>query len=160
MANKTTKFGTKVYVCATAQDSDLNQAAFEALTWVQVGKVGNIGDFGATSNDVTYNTLDEAVMSHQKGVGDAGSPDIEVAAIFSDPGQIILRTFGDPLNQHNMAIKIERNDKPTGYSTNTIAYTRGTVSGPTYLGGGSDTVEREKYTLRLNQVAIRVDPQP
>jgi len=160
MTNKTTKKGSKIYVCSTAQDSDLNQAGYEALTWVQVGKVGNIGDFGATSNDVTYNTLDEAVTTHQKGVADAGSPDIEVASIYDDAGQIILRTFGDPLNQHNMAIKIERNDKPSGFSTNTIIYGRGVVSGPMYPGGKSDDFDLEKFTLRLNQIPIRVNPQP
>lgn len=160
MANKTTKKGSKVYVCVTAQNSDLIQAAFEALTWVQVGKVGKVGDFGATSNDVTYNTLDEAVATHQKGVADAGSPDVEVASVYDDAGQIILRTFGDPLNLNNMAIKIERNDKPSGYSTNTIIYSRGVVSGPMYPGGGSDDFDLERFTIRLNQIPLRVNPQP
>lgn len=157
MANKTTKKGTKLWVCATSQDSDLNQSAYAALTWVQVGKVGNIGDFGATSNDVSYNTLDEPVTTHQKGTADAGSPDVEVASIASDAGQIILRTFGDPTNLHNMAVKIERNDMPSGGTTNTVVYSRGVVSGPMYPGGGSDDFDLERFTIRLNQIPIRVN---
>lgn len=158
MANKTTKKGSKVYVCSTAQNSDLNQAGFDALAWVQVGKVGKIGDFGATSNDVTYNTLDESVTTHQKGVADAGAPDIEVASIYDDAGQIILRSFGDPLNLNNVAIKIERNDKPSGLTTNTIIYSRGVVSGPMFPGGGSDDFDLERFTVRLNQIPLRVNP--
>ncbi|MBD8651484.1 hypothetical protein IFT66_10380 [Rhizobium sp. CFBP 13726] len=157
MPNKATKFGSKVYVCALAQNTDLTSTTFAALTWVQVGKVGNIGDFGATSNMNSYNTLDEAVGQQQKGTASAGSPQIEVASVASDAGQVILRTFGDPLNQDNMAIKIERNDKLTTGGLNTIFYSRGVVSGPLYPGGGSDDFELERFTVGLNQLPIRVN---
>ncbi|WJR66950.1 hypothetical protein QTA58_22625 [Neorhizobium sp. CSC1952] len=159
MANKSTKKGSKVYVCATAQNEDLDQAGFEGLTWVQVGKVGNIGDFGADSTMNSYNTLDEAVTQKQKGTANAGDPQIEMADIADDPGQVILRTFGDPLNQNNLAIKIERNDKPQAGWSNTILYSRGVVSGPLYPGGGSDDFELARYTIGLNQLPIRVNPE-
>jgi hypothetical protein len=158
MANKATKKGSKIWVCATAQNNDLTQAGYEALVWVQVGKVGNPGDFGATSSLPTYDTLDEAVTQKQKGIANAGDPQIEVASLYDDAGQIILRNFGDPLNQNNMAIKFERNDKPAGATTNTIIYSRGVVSGPMYPGGGSDDFELERFTIGLNQLPIRVNP--
>lgn len=157
MAVKATKKGSKVYVCATAQNDDLNQAGYEGLTWVQVGKVGSVGDFGATSNIVNYDTLDEDVTTKQKGVANAGDPEIEVASVYDDAGQVILRSFGDPTELDNMAIKIERNDGPSGM-TNTIIYSRGVVSGPTYPGGGSDDFELERFTVGLNQLPIRVNP--
>jgi hypothetical protein len=157
MAAKSTKKGSKVWVCATAQNSDLNQAGYEALTWVQVGKVGNPGDLGATSNLPTYDTLDETVTQKQKGVANAGDPQIEVASVASDAGQIILRTFGDPLNQNNLAIMWERNDMPSGGAANTRIYSRGVVSGPMYPGGGSDDFDLERFTIGLNQIPIRVN---
>ncbi|MBB3607343.1 hypothetical protein [Rhizobium sp. BK602] len=157
MANKSTKKGSKVYVCETAQNSDLTASAYAALTWVQVGKVGNIGDFGSDSTINNYNTLDEPVQQKQKGVSNAGDPELEVASIADDPGQDILRVFGDPLNINNMAIKVERNDAPQG-KTNTIFYSRGVVSGPLYPGGGSDDFDLEKFKIGLNQLPIRIDP--
>ncbi len=157
MANKTTKKGSKVYVCEDPQNTDLTSSTYAALTWVLVGKVGNIGDLGATSNINVYNTLDEAVSQKQKGVANAGDPQIEVADVADDAGQVILRGFGDPLNQNNCAIKIERNDAPPG-KTNTIFYSRGVVSGPLYPGGGSDDFDLARYTIGLNQLPIRVDP--
>ena len=135
MAAKSTKKGSKVWVCATAQNSDLNQAGYEALTWVQVGKVGNPGDLGATSNLPTYDTLDETVTQKQKGVANAG----------------------DPLNQNNLAIMWERNDMPSGGVANTRIYSRGVVSGPMYPGGGSDDFDLERFTIGLNQIPIRVN---
>jgi hypothetical protein len=157
MANKSTKKGSKVFVCATAQNSDLIESAYAALTWVQVGKVGNIGDFGATSTQPTYDTLDEPVTQKQKGTANAGDPQIEVASVATDAGQVILRTFGNPLNQDNMAIKIERNDGGADF-TNTVFYSRGVVSGPVYPGGGSDDFDLERFTIGLNQLPIRVNP--
>ena len=157
MSNKATKKGTKVYVCATAQNSDLDQAGYEGLTWVQVGKVGSVGDFGATSTINQYDTFDEDVTQYQKGTANAGQPEIEVASVYDDAGQIILRTFGDPLEQDYMAIKFERNDGPSGMS-NTIFYSRGAVSGPLFPGGGSDDFELERFTVNFNQIPIRVNP--
>jgi len=157
MANKSTKKGSKTYVCATAQNADLNQTAFEALTWVQVSKVGNVGDFGSESNIVTYDTLDEDVTQKQKGTANAGDLTIEVASDASDAGQDELRTFGVPTNLNNIAVKIERNDMPAGGSTNTIFYSRGVVSGPVLVGGGNDDFDIERFTIGLNQLPIRVD---
>ena len=157
MANKSTKKGSKVYVCETPQNSDLTASAYAALTWVQVGKVGKVGDFGSDSTINHYDTLDEPVQQKQKGVSNAGDPELEVASIADDPGQDILRTFGDPLNVNNMAIKVERNDAPQG-KTNTVFYSRGVVSGPLYPGGGSDDFDLEKFKIGLNQLPIRVDP--
>ena len=143
MTNKSTKKGSKVYVCETPQNTDLTATAYAALTWVQVGKVGKVGDFGSESTINNYNTLDEPVQQKQKGVSNAGDPELEVASIADDPGQDILRTFGDPLNINNMAIKVERNDAPQG---------------PLYPGGGSDDFDLEKFKIGLNQLPIRVDP--
>jgi hypothetical protein len=151
MPIKATHKGTTIHVCSTAQNDDLNQAGYEALTWVQVGKVGNPGDFGATSNLPTYDTLDEAVTQKQKGVANAGDPQIEVASIPSDAGQIIMRSFGHPLNEDNMAIKWTR-------SNSQVLYSRGVVSGPMYPGGGSDDFVLERYTVGLNQLPVIVNP--
>lgn len=157
MPNKATKQGSKIYVCSTAQNNDLSQSAYALLTWVQVGSVGRIGDFGPDAKINSYMTLDEVVVQKQKGTADAGSPELEVASLPTDAGQIILRTFGDPLYVDNMAIKIERNDGDPG-KTNTIFYSRGIVSGPVLKGGSGDDFEVEVFSINLNQLPIRVNP--
>lgn len=159
MAKKTTKKGTKVYVTASVQNEELSQAAFEGLAWVQVKKIGSIGDFGATSEINIYDTLDEAVSQKQKGTANAGDPVVECASVYDDPGQIILRDFADPLNLDMTAVKIERNDSPDGVLSNTIFYSRGIVSSLLYPGGGSNDFDLERFTLGLNQLPLRVDPE-
>lgn len=153
-----TNKGRKVYICATVKPSDLTKEQFEALTWVQVGKVGNVGDFGRQTNIVSYTTLDTEYQQKSKGISNAGDPVIECARNYSDAGQILMRTAGAPTSRYSYALKIEENDKPTSDYTNTIHYVRGKVAGPVNLGGGNEDFVREQYTIGLEQV-LTVDPE-
>jgi hypothetical protein len=149
--------GSKVYVCETAQNSDLNAAAFAALTWVEVGNVGNIGETGTNTNLVSYNELSTLVTQKAKGVSDAGSPTVECARSPTDAGQVIMRTISVPTDTNNYAFKYEKNDAPAGY-TNTIHYYRGVCVGPTRPNGGVEDFDLEVYMLGLNQVEVTVNP--
>ena len=153
-----TMSGGKLYVCATAQNDDLTEAEFEALTWVQVKGVGSHGETGTNTNIVTYDTWDTEFVQKSKGTSNAGDPEIEVARIATDAGQIILRDFGDHFNKNNCAFKIERNDKPVGgTSTPTTIYNRGLVTGPRTTHGRNEDFELEMYTLALQQGQITVE---
>ncbi|PCI03446.1 MAG: hypothetical protein COB78_10840 [Hyphomicrobiales bacterium] len=144
-------------ICVTPQPADLNKAGFEALTFVSVSNVGNLGETGKSENILTYNTLDTAVAQKAKGVADAGNPTVECARLFSDPGQVALNAAAATNLQY--AFKIERNDSPDGILTNTIIYNRGLVTGPTRPNGGNEDFDLEVFTLALNQLEVVVDPE-
>ena len=150
--------GSKLYVCATPQNSDLSQAAYEALTWVEVKAIGNHGETGPNTNILTYDTWDTVVIQKAKGTTDAGSPEIEVARIPSDPGQQILRAAAK--TNFNYAFKMVRNDKATTNGTPTVLYNRGLVTGPRRPHGRNEDFDLEIFTLALNQLEITVDPNP
>lgn len=143
--------GTTLWVCATAQPSDLDQAGFEALPWVQVKQVGSIGETGPNTNILTYDTLDTEVSQKAKGITNAGDPPIEVARVPDDPGQVIMRTAGAPSNDDSFAFKIVKLD------TTTI-YNRGIVTGPMRPNGRNEDFDLETYTLGLVQVEVVVNP--
>lgn len=156
IAHANTNAGAKVYVCATPQPAALDQTAYEALTWVLISNVGNHGETGTNTNILTYDTWDTDVIQKSKGISDAGSPEIEVARIPTDAGQIILRNAGD--TNFNYAFKMERNDKPNATGTPTILYNRGIVTGPRRPFGRNEDFDLEMFTLGLNQKEIVVDP--
>ena len=153
-----TNAGAKFYVCATPQPTALTKTGFEALTWVLVGGVGNVGETGTTTNMLNYNTWDTDVIQKAKGTSDAGNPDIEVARDPSDAGQDIMRAAA--LTNLNYAFKIMRTDYPDSDpdSTPTIVYNRGLVSGPRTPNGQVEDFDLEIYTLGLQQKQITVDP--
>lgn len=148
--------GAKLYICATAQNTDLNEAAFEALTYVQIKGVGSHGETGTNTNVVSYDTWDTEFVQKAKGTSNAGDPEVELARIPADAGQVILRTAGDHFNKNNYAFKIELNDAPSGGTPTTI-FNRGMVAGPRIPFGRNEDFITEIYTLALQQQQIIVD---
>lgn len=148
---------SKIYICATPQNADLDQTGFEALAWVEVKGIGNLGETGKSTNILTYPTWDTTVVQKAKGLTDAGSPTLEVARIPTDPGQTILRNAGAVGNNNNYALKIQRADGTT--STNgTVQYNRGLVGGPTRPNGANEDFDLEIFTFGLQQEEIVVNP--
>lgn len=152
----TTLSGSKLYVCATAQNTDLDAAAFAALTWVQVKGVGSHGETGSNTNIVSYDTWDTEFVQKAKGTSNAGDPEVELARIAADAGQLILRTAGDHFVKDNYAFKIVKNDAPLA-GTPTIIYNRGLVAGPRTPHGRNEDFDLEIYTLALQQGQIIVE---
>lgn len=149
MPEAQTNSGSKLYICTTPQNDDLTETAFKALTWVQIARVGNVGERGGSTNILSYNTWDTLVSIKGKGVTDAGSPTIEVAEDLSDPGQIALRAAGSPLVQDNYAFKVLRTD-------GSMEFFRGIVTGPVFNGGGNEDFVLNRFPLGLNQLPMRV----
>lgn len=141
----------KVYVCAAPQNTDLDQAGFEALTWVKVGNVGSVGETGSKTNLVSYDELETDVTQKAKGITDAGSPEIECARNATDAGQIILRTVGAHNDANNYAYKWTKVD-------GTVHYYRGVCTGPTRPNGRNEDFDLEVFTLGLNQAELTVNP--
>lgn len=153
-----TNAGGKLYVCATPQQNDLSQAAYEALAWVEVKGIGNHGETGASTNILNYDTWDTIVIQKAKGTTNAGDPEVEVARIPSDPGQIIMRNAAK--TNFNYAFKMVKNDKATIDGTPTVLFNRGLVTGPKRPHGRNEDFDLEVFTLALNQLEIVVDPNP
>lgn len=156
MATVGTMGGVKLYMCATAQTSTLNQAAFEALTWVEIKKVGDVSGVGTTANVLTYNTLGDDVSQKGKGVRNGGDWNIELARVYNDTGQDALRVAAD--SNLDYAFKLEYSDSPDGIMTNTIIYNRGIVNEQATGSGRREDFVLERYILGMQQKNIRVDP--
>lgn len=156
MAN--TNAACKWFVCVEPQDEKLTKEDYEALTWVEITGIGNVGETGKSTNVVTYNTWDTDVADKAKGVTDAGSPTFEVARDPDDAGQEILRTAGAVGNNHKYAFKELRADAKTTEGTGTIMYNRGIVAGPTRPNGGNEDFDVEVFTFGFVQEEIVVDP--
>lgn len=148
--------GRTLFVSAAAQQADLNQTQFEALTWVEVGLMGSMGEIGTTTNILTYDTWSELVVQKAKGQSNAGDPTIEVARSFDDPGQVILRTIA--LTNLNYAFYVEGNDIAEPGGSGTIRYLRGLCVGPTVPQGRNEDFDLEIFTLALQQFQVVVDP--
>lgn len=160
MAGALTQAGAKFYIAvddvsseAIAKDTDLSQTDYEALTWLEVKGVGNVGQTGTDTNVVSYDELATEVTQKGKGISNAGDPDIECRRIGSDPGQVEMRRATGTTNSY--AFKYELDDS-AGVNGTTF-YNRGLVMGPTRPNGGNEDFDLEVYTLGLNQKEVVVE---
>lgn len=157
MADTGLKRLSKLYICETAQSADLNQAGYEGLTWVEVGNIVTMPDFGITDNIVTQDYVNTDVSQKQKGFRNASDTEIVVGYDPDDAGQDALRVAAG--TRYNYAFKLESSDAPDASTTNTIRYSRGVVGGPNFTSGGGEDFDNDTYQLGLNQAPIVVKPE-
>lgn len=141
--------GVVVAISTTAEDDDLDQAGFEALTYTDVSNVGSIGEYGINTNMITYDTMDTLVSRKAKGITNAGDPQIEAARTDGDTGQGHLNAAGAPNYFNARAIKITKQD-------GSIDYLRGLVAGPNSPSGRNEDFDLHVWTLGLNQAPLHV----
>ena len=151
-----TNQGRKFYVCATPQPADINQAAYESLTFVEVKKIGNVGESGTTTNIVSYDTMDTEFSQKGKGISNAGDPTVEYARDYTDAGQNALRVAAK--TSFIYATKTEYDDSPDGILSNTLIFNRGILTGPTRANGAVEDFILEVMTFGYVQEEIVVDP--
>jgi hypothetical protein len=143
--------GNTLSICTTVQNDDLDESGFAALSYVKVSGVGSVGEYGISTNTLTYDTWDSLVSQKAKGITNAGDPAVEVARSHDDAGQVALRAAGLPNVYDNYAFKVTKQD-------GSVDYLRGLVAGPTKPNGRNEDFDLEMFTLMLNQVPVTVDP--
>jgi len=153
MAN--TNKGRKFFICATAQPIDVNSAGYEGLTWVEVKNIGSIGQTGTDTNIVNYDELSTDVTQKEKGISNAGDPEVEMARNASDAGQDLMRSSA--ITKQYWAFKVEDDDKVTGPGHGTRYYMRGLVTGPTRPNGRNEDFNLEIFKLGLVQLEVIVE---
>jgi len=160
MAGVLTQAGAKFYIAvdvttseALPKDTDLTKTEYEALTWLEVKGVGNVGQTGTDTNVVNYDELATDVTQKGKGISNAGDPDVECRRIGADPGQVEMRRA--TTTKSSYAFKYELDD--SGGVNGTTFFNRGLVMGPTRPNGGNEDFDLEVYTLGLNQKEVVVE---
>lgn len=147
--------GRKIYISnAYVPNADLDQSGFEALTYVEITKVGSFANISMSTNYPTYGLLNEDVADKQKGLTTPGDTSCEVRPDSTDAGQVLLAAAA--LTRKSWAFKIEEDDAPSASTTNSIMYVRAVVGAPEQGLGGSDDFRTESYPIGVQQLPIKV----
>lgn len=139
--------GRTISISTTVQNSDLNLAGFQGLSYTTASNVGSIGPYGISTNVISYDTLDTLVTRKAKGITNAGDPEIEAARVSDDPGQIAFSAAGAPGVFDNYAFKVTNQD-------GSVDYLRGLVMGPNRPNGRNEDFDLVVWTIGLNQVPV------
>lgn len=156
MADVFTASGTKLSIASVGATVPGDAAAFAALTWVEVGLVETIGEYGDESSAVTFAALGDGRVRKGKGARDAGTLTVTCAHDALDAGQVLLTTAEG--SNVNYAFKVELANKLNPTGTNEIQYFRGLVMSKRMNVGNNDNIVRRTFNIGVNTVIVTVNP--
>ena len=139
------------------------EALYKADTYVEVGEIEDLGEFGDTFSSVTFTSLRDGRVRKYKGTADAGDLTLTVGLDNGDLGQAKLKIAHKDRGKGDYNIKITLNDgDPTASPvvTPTTFYMRGKVMNNTVAPGAADNVVRRNVTIGINSDIIEILPAP
>lgn len=148
MTDFTTGAGATFSLVATAPGT-YNQAGYEALTWVAVGKVTAMSGIPSRIfNMVSLNYLESAGTDMAKGSYSLGTTELTVALDASDSGQALLATANDSTSAYSVKL-----DHPTQGTV----YARAFINGQQKTWGDNDTPSTWAVTIQYKVVSSSSD---
>ena len=82
-----------------------DQAGYEALTTVELGKVVSIGELGDEAEDIAFNLLKPGRRTHVNGVKDLGDIPVTIEYDRGDAGQVLVRAANNGNTTHSFEIE-------------------------------------------------------
>lgn len=146
--------GVQFFIGTTDDAENLSQ--FLTDTYIEVGEVEDLGEFGDESELVTFASLANARLQKLKGVRDAGTLALIVGADDTDVGQdaLIEAEAEDALDFN---FKVILNDKATLGGTPSEHYFRGKVMSKRLGVGTVNNVLRKTFNIGVNSEILSID---
>ncbi len=150
-----TASGARFFIATTTAEP-ANLAAYVALTYIEIGEVEDLGEFGDESEQISFTALLDARTRKLKGPRDAGSMAIVVGDDMLDVGQIAMEAAEASPLDHNF--KVVLNDAVTLAGDDSEHYFRGKVFSKRRNVGNASNVVRRNFSVGVNSEILSVDP--
>lgn len=147
-----TASGAKLYIGTTTDAQNLSQ--FLTDTYVEVGEVEDLGEFGDQSEEVTFASLSDGRLRKLKGIRDAGTIAVVCGADASDVGQDAMVSAEASSLDYNF--KVVLNDQVTIGGTGSEHYFRAKVMSKRLGVGTANNVVRRTFNVGINSEIIEV----
>ena len=147
---------SRVFISNAAATGVTTLANYEALTWVEIEEVFDLGEFGDLRNAIETSSLRWNRIRRLKGRVDGGTLDLIVNRSADDDGQTKLAEAA--ASPFDYALKIELPDKVTTNGTGTTFYFNVTVLGSRNSFGEADNVARATWSMGIQSERLEVEP--
>ena len=111
-----TSAGTTLAISASAPSAE-TATGFGAVTYTDIGEIVSVGEYGASSNLVTNNPLNDRKTYKFKGSYNNGSLSMNLAKDVDDAGQVILAAAASPTNDADYTFEVTLSDGSIEYFT-------------------------------------------
>ncbi len=144
-----TSTGTLLAVVA-AQPATVDAAGFGALTFVNVGAVTDLPEYGASAEVVTHQPLATGITEKYKGFINNGSMSVSLARDADDAGQAVLSLGVTGINKNT-----EHSFRVT-YQDGSIDYFTGKIFSYTKAPGSANSMVSSTVQIEINSVIVEV----
>jgi hypothetical protein len=157
MASIFTTSGSTVSISNTsAPPATFNAAGYAALTYSAINLTEDIGSFGDTSNEVTFDDIANGRTIKIKGQRNAGNMELVVAYDDTSASQALLKAAEEDDSTADWHFKVVFDNKLSAGGTNGIAYFSGKVMSNMIAAASADNVVRRNVTIAINTKLIIV----
>jgi hypothetical protein len=145
---------TKIYVSNAAATSAVDTLSeYAALTYIEIGEVTNLGEFGDEASLVNHLSLSDGRVRKLPGPRDAGMLPLVCAFDPLDEGQLALIEYADTTFEY--AFKIELADAPSNLYSNSVFYFRGPVTSQKISNGDANSVQTITFNVPINTAIVK-----
>lgn len=134
-----TSAGTTIGIVAAAP-ATFDVAGYEALTFINIGEVTDLGEFGRQYALVTHNPVGSRGTVKKKGSFNEGTMTLQLGLDTDDAGQILAKAASLSDNDYSFRVTTQNGD---------IYYFRAQVMSFRVGVGGVDTITTATITLEL-----------
>lgn len=157
MASPSGVLGTRLFITSAAIATTIDtEREFTAQSWVEVGLVSQLGDFGRVFDPVTFTQVYDGRTYKLKGAYNEGQFPVQMGQDLSDAGQLALKTAADSATQDNYGFRLEFNDAPSSIGGPSMAFFRGLPMSYRTTTGSANSVLMANGTVEINSPIITV----
>lgn len=143
-----TASGVKISIGAANSDRNTLLAVYTADTYVAIGEVEDLGEFGDTSATINFTALSDGRVRKFKGPRDAGVLNVVVGDDIGDVGQIAMEAAEATHFDYNF--KVELNDALTLAGNNSTHYFIGKVMSKKRTVGNASAIVKRTFMVDVN----------
>ena len=141
-----TSSGSKIYIGTTAANGASD-------SYVEIGEVQNMGDFGRQYEQINYSTLGDRNVRKFKGQRDDGNIELELGRKANDSGQAAMIVAMDSDQDYNFKVTLNDDTDTTGSTPTTFIF-KAKVMGYRTNVGGPNQVVGARATLGIKSGSI------
>lgn len=149
--------GAKIYISGTgstptANSSAATASAYAALSYIEIGDVESVSEFGDQAQTITAQTLGDARLRKRKGVRDAGDITITVLNNPLDNGQ--KAAIAAEATEFTYAFKVVLADGADSNDTDSVFYFRALVSSARLSGLQPNEIIKRTFVALIDSAII------
>lgn len=147
--------GAKIYIgsAITVPMGDMNQASFLGQVWVEIGETENLGTFGDTSAEITFDSINANRTRRLKGTRNAGNLELVCGLDYADAGQLALIAAEKTI--HDYAFRVVFNDAPPGGTPSERLFAA-KVASAAEAADAANNVVKLNATLWINSNIVQI----